>query len=108
MRGTGRALAIAAALAYVALVAPTLRGATVPKAVIVAAGGVTSRLTLPCSAREVYAAGPLGATVVEVDGRRVRVKTSPCPNKCCVRRGWLAAPGEAAICLPNRVAVRLE
>lgn len=108
MRGTGRALAVAAALAYVALVAPTIRGAALPKAAIIVAGGATSRLTLPCPVRDVYAAGPLGATVVEVEGRRVRVKTSPCPNKCCVRRGWLAAPGETAVCLPNRVAVRLE
>jgi len=48
--------------------------------------------------------GPLGVTQVEIRGGRVRVKADPGPRQLCVRQGWLG-PGEAALCLPNRVSV---
>ena len=48
--------------------------------------------------------GPLGETHVEIQGGRVRVKADPSPRQLCVRQGWLK-PGEAAVCLPNRVSV---
>lgn len=38
----------------------------------------------------------------------VRVAYSGCPDKVCVRTGWLKAPGQSAVCLPCRVVVRLE
>lgn len=48
--------------------------------------------------------GPLGDTVVEIRAGRVRVQADPSPRQLCVAQGWLA-PGEAALCLPNRVSV---
>jgi len=56
--------------------------------------------------REVWVAGPLGDTVVEIRAGRVRVKSDPSPRQRCVRQGWLA-PGETALCLPNQVSVAL-
>ena len=47
--------------------------------------------------------GPLGITVVELDGLRARVISSPCPDKICIKMGWLERPGDYAACLPNRV-----
>lgn len=49
--------------------------------------------------------GPLGITQVEIRDGRVRVKADPSPRQLCVRQGWLA-PGETALCLPNRVSVQ--
>ncbi len=49
--------------------------------------------------------GPLGVTRVEIRDGRVRVLADPSPLKLCVRQGWLA-PGETALCLPNRVSVQ--
>ncbi len=48
--------------------------------------------------------GPLGVTLVEIRDGRVRVKSDPGPRQVCVKQGWLA-PGQAALCLPNRVSV---
>ncbi|MCS6787596.1 MAG: NusG domain II-containing protein, partial [Thiobacillaceae bacterium] len=48
--------------------------------------------------------GPLGLTRVEIRAGRVRVARDPGPRQLCVRQGWLA-PGQAALCLPNQVAV---
>lgn len=54
--------------------------------------------------RLVEVPGPLGITRVEIRGGRVRVLSDPGPRQLCVRQGWIG-PGEAALCLPNRVSV---
>lgn len=51
--------------------------------------------------------GPLGTTVVSVENHRVRVARDPSPRQYCVKQGWLAHAGEAALCLPNQVGVEL-
>ncbi len=33
---------------------------------------------------------------------------SSCPDQTCVRTGELTKPGQAAVCLPARISVRLE
>lgn len=57
--------------------------------------------------REVRVTGPLGETVLQIHGSRVRVMSSPCAQKICVRAGWLEQAGEATACVPNRVSVAL-
>lgn len=49
--------------------------------------------------------GPLGITQVEIRDGRVRVRADPGARQVCVRQGWLA-PGDTALCLPNRVSVQ--
>ena len=34
--------------------------------------------------------------------------SSDCPDQICVRTGKLTKPGQAAVCLPTRISVRLE
>ncbi len=50
------------------------------------------------------AGGPV--TVVIQDGE-VRVAASTCPDKLCVRQGVISGPGEAIVCVPNGVTVRV-
>lgn len=45
--------------------------------------------------------------VIQVDGKKIRFLSSTCPDKICVRDGYLDSPGETAICLPHRVAVKI-
>ncbi|MDI6638910.1 MAG: NusG domain II-containing protein, partial [Bacillota bacterium] len=47
--------------------------------------------------------------VVEIaeDGR-ARVRASDCPDKVCVKTGWIEHPGEVIVCLPNRVVVKIQ
>ncbi len=52
--------------------------------------------------------GPIGQTIVEIDGNRVRVTESPCRDKICIAAGWLENTDDWAACLPNRVFVRVE
>ena len=45
---------------------------------------------------------------IEVENGRTRVGYSSCPDKVCVNCGWLESKGDAAVCLPNGVVVRIE
>ena len=45
--------------------------------------------------------------VLEVRGAKIRFYSSTCPDKICIRAGFLSRPGESAACLPNKVAVKL-
>jgi hypothetical protein len=51
--------------------------------------------------------GPLGTTMVEIVGDRAHVVSSPCPDKVCIRMGWLRRVGDYSACLPNRVLVEV-
>jgi hypothetical protein len=48
------------------------------------------------------------ATLEISESGRVRVTESTCPDKICVRTGWISRPGQSIVCLPNRVVVRIE
>ncbi|MCK4591082.1 MAG: NusG domain II-containing protein [Candidatus Latescibacteria bacterium] len=52
--------------------------------------------------------GPLGTTVVKVESGKVRIVSSPCPRKLCVRMGSISKAGEIVVCVPNKVVVRIK
>ncbi|MBE2260801.1 MAG: NusG domain II-containing protein [Candidatus Accumulibacter sp.] len=77
------------------------------KAIVRQGGALFSELDLSRN-RRIDVPGPLGTTTVVVDKRRVRVASDPGPRQYCVRQGWLARPGEIAICAPNQVSVEIQ
>jgi len=49
------------------------------------------------------------STEIEVKGRMVRISSSTCRDKYCVKKGWLKETDTGdIICLPNRVIVSFE
>ncbi|MFH0883240.1 MAG: NusG domain II-containing protein [bacterium] len=52
--------------------------------------------------------GPLGPTVIETGNGGVRILSSPCPNHICIRMGEARMRGQMILCVPNRVAIRVE
>ncbi|GBE05645.1 hypothetical protein BMS3Abin10_01278 [bacterium BMS3Abin10] len=53
--------------------------------------------------RVVSVKGPLGDNIIEIKDGKIRMKDAPCPQKLCVRQGWVDRG--AIVCLPNRVVV---
>ena len=45
--------------------------------------------------------------VVAVDRKGAWIAEASCPDQICVRTGKITAPGQAAVCLPARLSVRL-
>ena len=65
--------------------------------------------TIPLS---VDATLPIGTgqgflNVVEVSGGRVRVADADCPDRLCVRQGWIRYDGESIVCLPREIVIRI-
>lgn len=67
----------------------------------------TSWLELP-AATVLRLRGPVGVTKVVVSGMTVRIADSDCPARICVRTGIISRAGQMVVCVPNRVAVRLD
>ena len=44
----------------------------------------------------------------EIQNHQIRFIEAKCPDKFCERTGWISRPGETAVCLPNRIVVRVE
>lgn len=57
--------------------------------------------------KEFTVQGPLGPTVIQVRQGEARILHSPCPDKICVRMGWIKMPGQSAICIPNRILLHI-
>lgn len=53
--------------------------------------------------RTVSVEGPEGKTIIEIKDHKVRITESACPNKLCIKQGWIKHG--AIVCLPNRVVV---
>jgi len=49
-----------------------------------------------------------GYNLITIRDGAAFVEEASCPDKLCVHRGRLRYAGETAVCLPNRVVVRIE
>lgn len=48
----------------------------------------------------------IGVMIEAKDGQ-IRFIESSCLDQTCVHTGWLSRPGDTAVCLPNRVIVKI-
>ena len=48
-----------------------------------------------------------GYLVVQIKGEKVRVIRSTCPNKICIKTGWISKIGESIICVPNKIIIKI-
>ncbi len=100
-------LVIAGGAAVVGFTLPLLwQGGFAERAIIRQDGRIFAEIDLG-SRHEVMVPGPLGTTRVAIEPGRARVVADPGPRQYCVRQGWLARPGEIAICAPNHVSVQI-
>ena len=58
--------------------------------------------------QHVEVTGPLGTTLIDIQGGRARVASDPGPRQYCVKQGWLSHNGEIAICAPNQVSLQIR
>lgn len=46
--------------------------------------------------------------VILIENGRIRFQDADCPDKICVKTGWLTQKGDMAVCLPNHTTVKIE
>lgn len=54
-----------------------------------------------------YAANGFENVTFEVKNGAVRFSHSDCPDKICVKTGFIKNKGQSAVCLPNRLTLRI-
>ncbi len=102
---------LVAALLLVALAAWGLlrltraRGA---EAVVTVDGATVAALPLSEDAVLTVGEGQGFSNVIEVSGGRVRVRDADCPDRLCVRTGWVSRDGESVVCLPHKLVVTVR
>lgn len=45
---------------------------------------------------------------VEIKDGKIRVKQADCPDKVCVKTGWLSSSAIPIVCLPNHLVIEFE
>ncbi len=48
-----------------------------------------------------------GETYISISNGEIRINDSDCPDKLCVKMGWISRSDASIVCLPNRVVVRV-
>lgn len=46
--------------------------------------------------------------IIEIKNKQVCIREASCPDKLCVKQGYISHNGESIICLPNEVIVTIE
>ena len=88
-----------------------LRGMpNVHMAVIVQDGEIVRTIDLQAVTEpyEFVVEGAHGANTIRVEYGRICVAEANCPDKTCVRHGWVVNAALPAVCLPNKLVVRVE
>jgi hypothetical protein len=49
-----------------------------------------------------------GQMLIEIKGKKLRVKESGCPRQVCVNIGWIQHSGEAIICVPFKTLIEIK
>lgn len=52
--------------------------------------------------------GPLGESIIEIKNKKVRMLSSPCPDKLCIKQGAIDKTSQSIICVPNRIVMKIE
>jgi hypothetical protein len=52
--------------------------------------------------------GKIGAAIIEVKDRKIRMYEATCPDQICVRQGWIDSPGQSIICVPNELVIYID
>jgi len=52
--------------------------------------------------------GTISEVTIEIQNRQVRVIKSECPDKICVKTGWIKRWHEFILCAPNQVSIRFR
>lgn len=58
--------------------------------------------------RDVVVEGPVGESVIHIEGGHASFTHSDCQDQLCVHMGDIESSGEWAACLPNQVFIMIE
>lgn len=49
----------------------------------------------------------LGTNIIDIANGKVHIEEADCPDKICIKDGFISKPGQILVCLPNKVVVQI-
>ena len=49
-----------------------------------------------------------GKNIVSVEGTKIRILDADCPDKICVKDGYISKPGQMLVCLPHKFMIEVK
>jgi hypothetical protein len=46
--------------------------------------------------------------VIAIEKGRIRITDADCPDKLCVKSGWISQAGQTIVCLPHRLIISIQ
>ncbi|MBU3182876.1 NusG domain II-containing protein [Clostridium psychrophilum] len=46
--------------------------------------------------------------LIEILPGKIRIKDSDCPDKICVKEGWISQAGQILVCLPHKLIIKIN
>ena len=46
--------------------------------------------------------------LIEILPGKIRIKDADCPDKICVKEGWISQGGQLIVCLPHKLIISIE
>jgi hypothetical protein len=46
-------------------------------------------------------------SIIVAENGRIRFEESDCPDKVCVKTGWISRPGQTSVCLPAGIIIKI-
>lgn len=83
------------------------KGGSGKKVIIMVDGQKIGDMSLNDVQKEIMMQGLKGPFVFEIRDGKVRIKDSTCPNKLCVKMGWVSQEGQVVCCIPNSVFLKI-
>ena len=68
----------------------------------------TTRIRLDAEPRTFNFQSAVGPVVVERKNSRVRMLEASCPNKICIKMGWIDSSGGMIVCAPGKLLIRIS
>jgi hypothetical protein len=56
---------------------------------------------------EIFEYGGEYPGVIEAENGRIRFREAACPDQVCVYTGWISKNGQIAVCLPERILIKI-
>ncbi len=65
------------------------------------------RIRLDAESRTFNFQSAVGPVVVARENSRVRILSASCPNKICIKMGWIDNSGGMIVCAPGKLLIRI-
>ena len=57
---------------------------------------------------EIKIANKDGYNIIRIENGRIRIIDADCPDKLCVKTGWITESGQSVICLPHKLIIKIQ